>query len=248
MSVFADKALQILIDQIPEPSRAAFSVHADGYFCGLLGPDTASSAFMRGSLPELELYTTDRAAFSMLIQALPESALMAFAKPVVDTSGWSWCDRAFEGLPGTVRTADPLLSLCLTEADGDMKPETWQDIEGAQSLAVFPVGEDPRVTVSGHEWVRYMAAQLRHAGFAMGSSCEFRPTGVYFEAHEAALADFIEQAYGAHFNLPACEIARSESGPRKERLHHLEIKVPGARPMMGLSIPKRNFWNHAMMN
>lgn len=232
-SAFGDQAVASLLALLPEAARDAFSLSTNGYPRGPLSKDSTYFAFDRTRDAFIELRTTDRRAFAALVHALPGSLLLEIARPAIDTSGWTWCDRHFDGLQGAVRMANQSFTLHLS-ARGRMSAEhSWRDIQGAEVLDLFPVGKDPRIVVPGHDWLRYVAQHTAKTSLEFGSSCEYRPTGLLFEVHDRAFADFVAFAYGELLGLPACEVIRSETGPRKERRYTLDIRIPGAAPMMG---------------
>lgn len=232
-SGFGDQAVAGLLALLPEAAREVFHLSTNGYPRGTLSKDSTYFAFDRTRDAFIELRTTDRRAFAVLVHALPGSHLLEIARPAIDTSGWTWCDRHFDGLQGAVRMADQGFTLHLS-ARGRMSAEhSWRDIQGAEVLDLFLVGEDPRIVVPGHDWLRYVAQHTAKTSLEFGSSCEYRTTGLLFEVHDRAFADFVAFAYGDLFGLPACEVIRSETGSRKERLYTLDIRIPGAAPMMG---------------
>lgn len=232
-SGFGDQAVAGLLALLPEAARDAFSLSTNGYPRGQLSKDSTYFAFDRTRDAFIELRTTDRRAFATLVHALPGSALLEVARPAIDASGWVWCDTQFDGLQGAVRMAHQSFTLHLSSRAHTPAERAWRDIDGAAVLDAFPVGEDPRIVVPGHDWLRYVAQHTGKTSLEYGSSCEYRPTGLLFEVHDRAFADFVAFAYGDLFGLPACEVIRSEAGPRKERLYMIDIRIPGAAPMMG---------------
>ena len=232
-SGFEGQAVAGLLALLPEAAREVFHLSTNGYPRGMLSNDSTYFAFDRTRDAFIELRTTDRRAFAALVHALPGSRLLEIARPAIDTSGWVWCDTQFDGLQGAVRMAGQSFTLHLSARGVTSAERAWRDIDGAAVLDAFPVGEDPRIVVPGHDWLRYVAQHAGKTSLEFGSSCEYRPTGLLFEVHDRAFADFVAFAYGDLFGLPACEVIRSETGPRKERLYTLDIRIPGAAPMMG---------------
>lgn len=232
-SGFGDQAVAGLLALLPEAAREAFHLSTNGYTRGALSKDSTYFAFDRTRDAFIELRTTDRRAFAALVHALPGSHLLEVARPAIDASGWVWCDTQFDGLQGAVRMAHQSFTLHLSSRAHTPAERAWRDIDGAAVLDAFPVGEDPRIVVPGHDWLRYVAQHTGKTSLEYGSSCEYRPTGLLFEVHDRAFADFVAFAYGELLGLPACEVIRSETGPRKERLYMLDIRIPGAAPMMG---------------
>jgi len=235
-SGFEGQAVAGLLALLPEAAREVFHLSTNGYPRGTLSKDSTYFAFDRTRDAFIELRTTDRQTFAALVHALPGSRLLEIARPAIDTSGWTWCNRHFDGLPGLVRMAECSFTLHLSArvpAFAACAEHAWRDIQGAAILDAFPVGEDPRIVIPGHDWLRYVAQQTGKTSLEFGSSCEYRPTGLLFEVHDRAFADFVAFAYGDLFGLPACEVIRSEAGPRKERLYMIDIRIPGAAPMMG---------------
>lgn len=231
--VFGDGVIADLLALLPEAARGAFHLSTNGYPRGTFSADVTSFAFDRARDAFIALRTTDRRAFAALVHALPGSHLLEVARPAIDASGWVWCDTQFDGLQGAVRMAGQSFTLHLSARGVTSAERAWRDIQGAEVLDLFPAGEDPRIIVPGHDWLRYVAQHTGKTSLEFGSSCECRPTGLVFEVHDRAFADFVAFAYGDLFGLPACDVICTETGPRKERIYTLDIRIPDAEPMMG---------------